>query len=313
MLARRAEEPGVPVLLLGFNRPEFLRRNLQSLERLGDGIQLYAALDGPRPGRSEDVAAIGHCRELLARSNQTSRDRVLLRERNLGCGRAVSDAITWFFSHVTEGVILEDDCLVSQEFWPFARRALAALRSDSSVGHISATNFVPPELISDVHSLARLSRYPNVWGWATWRDRWEGYKLQCDWSTVRRNLEALPPLERLSWSLMLQSASVGLVDTWDYQWMLHNWAAGRLALSSNINYVQNIGVNQGAHRSKRTRTLETHSISPLDRLQSPLLSSLEVDVRADEWEARYRFDTTLRGTTHRLAATLKLALRRATL
>lgn len=313
MLNRRAEEPGVPVLLLGFNRPEFLRRNLQNLERVGDGIQLYAALDGPRPGRSEDVSAIRHCRELLDASSQTSRDRLLFRERNLGCGRAVSDAVTWFFSHVTEGVILEDDCLVSSGFWPFVRRALGALRADSSVGHISATNFVPPERISDVHSLARLSRYPNVWGWATWRDRWEGYRLRYDWPTIRRNLEALPPLERLSWSLMLQSASDGLVDTWDYQWMLHNWAFGRLALSSNINYVQNIGINQGAHRSKKSRTLDTYSISPLDPSQAPLHSSPDVDVRADEWEARYRFDTTLRGTAHRLAATLKLLARRTAL
>ena len=36
---------------------------------------------------------------------------MLFREENLGCGKAVSSALTWFFDHVEQGIILEDDCI----------------------------------------------------------------------------------------------------------------------------------------------------------------------------------------------------------
>lgn len=32
-------------------------------------------------------------------------------QKNLGCKIAMSNAITWFFENVEEGIILEDDCL----------------------------------------------------------------------------------------------------------------------------------------------------------------------------------------------------------
>ena len=35
----------------------------------------------------------------------------LYRQKNLGCKIAMSNAITWFFENVEEGIILEDDCL----------------------------------------------------------------------------------------------------------------------------------------------------------------------------------------------------------
>lgn len=55
---------------------------------------------------------------------------------------AVSSAITWFFQHVEEGIILEDDdVLPSTEFYPYCSELLQRYHSDPRIMMISADNF----------------------------------------------------------------------------------------------------------------------------------------------------------------------------
>jgi len=36
----------------------------------------------------------------------------------------MSEAISWFFEHEPEGIVLEDDCLPADSFWGFVRLGL---------------------------------------------------------------------------------------------------------------------------------------------------------------------------------------------
>ena len=100
-----------PVLLLIFNRPETTARVFQRI-REARPPRLYLASDGPRAekvGESETV--LGLREELLSAIDWPCELQTLFRDDNLGCARAVSGAITWFFEHEEEGIILEDDTL----------------------------------------------------------------------------------------------------------------------------------------------------------------------------------------------------------
>src|SRR5205823_11871353 len=97
----------------------------------------------------------------------------LFRDRNLGCREAVSGAITWFFEHEPEGIILEDDCLPAAGFFPFCAELLERFRADTRIMAICGSCY------ADSGPLYRasyyFSYYADPWGWATWRRAWLHY------------------------------------------------------------------------------------------------------------------------------------------
>ena len=87
-----------PVLLVGFNRPDDMADLINHL-RPHAPTRLYLAVDGPRPhveGEVQRVAQTQATRELVDWDCEV---HTLFRDKNLGCGRGVSGAITWFFEH----------------------------------------------------------------------------------------------------------------------------------------------------------------------------------------------------------------------
>ena len=109
--------------------------------------------------------------------------KTLFREKNLGCGVAVSEAISWFFEHIEQGIILEDDCLPNNSFFEFCDTLLDIYRDNSQVSAISGNNFqqYPMALEEDYY----FSAFPSSWGWATWRRAWEGFEFNIDsWAII---------------------------------------------------------------------------------------------------------------------------------
>lgn len=93
------------------------------------------AADGPRAdhrgGEGEKVRAVRNY--ILSSIDWNCEVKTLFRDENLGCKRAVSSAIDWFFSHVEEGIILEDDCVPDQSFFPFCQELLERYRMISGL------------------------------------------------------------------------------------------------------------------------------------------------------------------------------------
>lgn len=160
-----------PVVLIVFNRPDLTSAAVARLARVAPPHVMVVA-DGPR-----DAAERDRCEQTLAavRTGITWDCRVqwCVSETNLGCSQRVQTGLDWVFSHVGEAIILEDDIEVSDQFFGYATDALCRWRDDAGVGAITARN----ELI--VHGDAGgdvLTFRSNVWGWATWADRWQDYR-----------------------------------------------------------------------------------------------------------------------------------------
>ena len=111
-----------PILFLIFNRPDLTRQVFRTIQEQRPA-RLYIAADGPRPHKSGEDQLCGETRSVVEEVHWECDVRKLYREENLGCGRAVSEAITWFFNQEREGIILEDDCLPDASFYPFCRES----------------------------------------------------------------------------------------------------------------------------------------------------------------------------------------------
>lgn len=244
---QREESPPLdtPILLLVFNRPEKTRRVLEAIAGQRPN-RLYIACDGPRPGNTRDVEKVAAVKQLLEQFDWPCHVKRLYQKDNLGCGLGVSTAINWFFDQEPCGIILEDDCLPNNSFFRFCQDNLDYHRNNLQVWSING--YLPSQFSSPDESY-RFSRMANVWGWASWADRWAHYTFKPTLSDQQfADIAAwLPkPGHVQFWRKSYQRIADGTLDTWDYQWVLTILLHRGLTISPGVPLVDNIGFDEEA-------------------------------------------------------------------
>lgn len=229
-----------PILYLVFNRPNETALTFAKIREIKPS-RLFIASDGPRLNNQLDIEKCRMVQEIISEGLNWNCDvRYLIRENNLGCGRAVSQAIDWFFHQVEYGIILEDDCLPSNTFFPFCAELLKKYKDTDQVTHISGHNTQMGYKRGNYDYY--FSRIVNIWGWATWSRAWKNYQFNYE------NVELLEkhPMRQNFPILDLKDFVSGAIDTWDTQWLFTNFINNNFSISPNINLVHNVGFNQNA-------------------------------------------------------------------
>lgn len=278
------EQLDTAVLFLVFNRPETTRQVFGSI-RQARPSRLYVAADGSRdPGEHESCNL---AREIATAVDWPCSVRTLFRDKNLGCGLAVSGAIDWFFEHEDEGIILEDDCLPDQSFFRFCEEILGRYRNNSAIMMISGEYYYGRH--GRPLSSYFFSRYNGTWGWATWARAWN-----CNDRTMRhwpelRNSDWLMRVGdghrdfRDFWTEVFDTVYQGRIDIWDHQWTYSCWLADGITVLPSRNLIKNIGFGSNATHTKA----DSGWIGdlPLEALSFPLVHPVELerDQIADRW------------------------------
>jgi hypothetical protein len=239
----------VPVLLLVFNRPELTARAMDAI-RAARPSRLYIAGDGPRRNKANDAELVASTRAIVMNHiNWSCEVSTLLRDDNLGCGRAVSRAIDWFFDHEEEGIILEDDCVPSGSFFRYCEELLNRYRDDARVMAIAGTDVIH-ERGSELSY--HFSRFSLMWGWATWRRAWRLYDYEMQtWPGRKASgfLETIGLGDRdfvRTFKRLFDASYAQSMNAWDYQWIYCCWANSGLTALPSVNLVQNIGFGPDA-------------------------------------------------------------------
>ena len=129
----------VPVLLLTWRRPDTTRQVLDALRPVLPS-KLYVASDGPR--NEAEAKAVQATRDLVGELvDWPCQLRTRFRPENQGCQLGVSSAITWFFEQEESGIVLEDDCVPHQDFFPYCCELLERYRHDTRIWCISGDNY----------------------------------------------------------------------------------------------------------------------------------------------------------------------------
>jgi hypothetical protein len=241
-----------PVLFLVFNRPSTTKRVFEQIRR-AQPSRLFVAADGPRLDRAGEAERCAEVRKIIDGVDWECEVRTLFRGDNLGCRKAVSSAIDWFFENVEEGIILEDDCLPSQSFFHFCAELLDRFRDDSRVMQISGSNYLSVTLKESYY----FSKYGPIWGWATWKRAWKLYDVEMQlWPLVKQN--------RLHYDFCFDESEVavreqtfdavyaGKIDTWDYQWVFARLINSGLSITPAHNLITNIGFSDDATHTKNS-------------------------------------------------------------
>jgi len=263
-----------PILFLTFNRPDTTRIVFNEILKVRPA-QLYIAQDGPRKNKPGETEKCRQVREIFKHVNPDCAVKTLFRENNLGCKEAASSAITWFFENVSEGIILEDDCLPHPDFFRFCREMLERYRDNEKIMHISGDNFNFGEKAGN--SSYYFSKFVYIWGWATWHRAWRHYDLDMKtWPEfVKQNrMSEISKYRRLRerWTETLQNTYLGKTNAWDYQLMCAIWNQNGLCINPNVNLVANIGFGKGAtHTTNKKSKLAVVESCAIDEITHPLI------------------------------------------
>jgi hypothetical protein len=261
-----------PILLVIFNRPDTTQIVFDQIKKIQPAA-LYVSADGPRENRPGDKALCEAARQIVNQVDWPCQVKTLFRDHNLGCRQAVSQGISWFFSEVESGIILEDDCLPDFTFFNFCDLLLKKFDKEEQIMHISGNNFLTK---ADVTNSYYFSNLAFIWGWATWRRAWQLYDVDMqDFSSFlqagRINELHLKHFYRKKYLRYFKGIIDHSIDTWDYQWQYTIWKNHGVCVTPAANLVTNIGFNQHA----------THTSSKKNRLMNMPVHSIDLTTHPD--------------------------------
>jgi hypothetical protein len=251
----------------------------------------------PAGAAPELVERVQTTRALLERVDWACELQTQLADAHLGLDARVVSGLDWAFGLAEEAIVLEDDCVPDPSFFRFCEAMLVRHRHEPRVMSISGSAPMTvvggraggdPRADGDPGAGGnprgfRYSRYPLIWGWATWRRAWRLYDPElAAWPELRDRgwLERLLGNEQAAayWAYMFEQTFRGQ-GTWDYGWILTCWRRQALSVHPGVNLVSNVGFGKGA-----TNTLSSDDILssvPTTPATFPLRGPAEMSPDAD--------------------------------
>ena len=225
----------IAVLMLFFNRSESFEKVFKEVKK-AKPTRLFLYQDGPR--NKNDMPGILACREIVKDENidwecQVERHYC---EKNQGCDPSGYLSHKWAFSMADKCIILEDDVVPSQSFFPFCKEMLDKYENDNRITMVCGFN--EDEISPNIREDYFFTSVFAIWGWASWKrviDQWDdSYSFLQDQQMVHQ-LETLikerhfradfmkmcqdhahsgkPYFESIFWSTMLLNHGLAIMPT----------------------------------------------------------------------------------------------------
>lgn len=240
-----------PVLFIIFNRPSTTEVVLEEI-RKAKPKKLFIAADGPRKGRPGDNEKCQAARAVASKIDWDCEVKTLFRDENLGCGRGPAGAISWFFDHVEEGIIIEDDVKPAPEFFRFCAEMLERYRDDTRVMEIAGAS-LPNSIMKNSPYSYFFSDWDNIWGWATWKRAWKHFDYEIkNYPEVTKkgyllsNYSSIYERYHLEYMLDRSYYENDKITWWDPQWGFARKINSGLVIIPTKNMIVNLGFGADA-------------------------------------------------------------------
>ncbi len=247
----------ISVLIVFFNRPDFLARAFEAI-RQARPARLFLYQDGPRSNR--DVPGIEACRKVFEGIDWPCEVHRLYQERNYGCDPSGFIAQRWAFSLTDKCIVLEDDDVPTLSFFRFCKEMLDRYENDERIGMIQGFNQeeqTPDAGGSDYFFTTNFS----IWGWASWSrviNQWEEQYSWLNDDDAVAKICALVKERKLRKDFLPMAKAHKASGKAFYETIFHAHLLlnSQLAIAPRVNLLSNLGVtNDSTHFAGSIRTL----------------------------------------------------------
>lgn len=251
-----------PVVLIIFNRPLLTQKVFEEIKKIKPE-QLFIISDGPRnEGERKTVEEV---RRVAEQVDWTCKVSKKYSDNNLGCRMSVSSGLDWVFSQVDRAIILEDDCVPHQSFFPYCEELLEKYQNNDKLMHITGSNLLLDRKVTKDDYF--FSRYMCPWGWATWKRAWKKYNVTMSlWKSDTKTLQHILKQDKkaiLFWEEIFDNVYENKIDTWDHQWTYAIWSHDGYTIMPKKNLIRNIGFGTHATHTRYANHFENMPTSTL--------------------------------------------------
>lgn len=286
-----------PILFITFNKLDTTKKILKKIIEVNPKYLIIAS-DGPRNNKEEKV--ITNLRHYFEKEIQFDFIQIYS-DINRGCKEGVTHAINKSFELFDELIIVEDDTLPTSKFFYFCEKLLKIYKEDKKVNLVSGYNYLSKSKTKDPFYF---SKYSMIWGWATWKDRWEERELlnknSLDYFEKNKADNLFTSKEEKKYFMDHFSDVInGYLDTWDFGLVFSNFYKNKLTIVPKYNLVKNIGLGHksATHtKSKLSFKIVTFNLC-LDLFQSLNLNYIN-PVASSSNDSNYRNKVLLKNTIY---------------
>ena len=262
----------IPVVVIIFNRPDKTKILYESLKYYKPS-KLLIISDGPRNSFKDEKEKVAQSRKVFEKIDWECEVLFNISETNLGCRERIISGLNWVFDREEKAIILEDDCIPSEEFFTFMELMLSKYQANKKISSVCGTNFLPDW--SKTKDSYLYSKYCHVWGWGTWKDRWEKIDFNLDRLDEIKKTKFLKGYlgtfrAYLYWHWIFNNVKKKKIDSWAYIWNFTNFINKSISIIPVTNLLSNIGIGKD---SSHTRSLPYKYITAQEskkKLQFPL-------------------------------------------
>ena len=209
----------IPVFFIGFNRPDLARHVLSRLRIAVSTVFTLRLMDQEKE-MNRDLELCLSMRSLINDVDWAGEKVVCERPRNLGCGCAVSEAISWFFQHVDRGIIIEDDCLPDPSFFSYCEENVDRYADDRRIWTVAGTSLIPLVPIRrEISLFLKICRNLGKWPRGEEPGRITITIPSLAWQSGGTSFVTTGEnaVEYRYWVHILEMMFQGKIDTWDFQ------------------------------------------------------------------------------------------------
>ena len=209
--------------------------------------------DGPRAGNEKDMEGIKRCREIVDNIDWECTVHKNYHDKNMGCDPSTFRAQKWAFEIVDKCVVLEDDMVPNQSFYPYCKELLDKYEYDERVNHICGVNG-----LGDTTSCPNdyLFSFYGTGAWASWRrvaKGWDTTYSFLDKEYYMKNIKMhLPHIVDLEKAKMRRETGF---EWWEVLLAYNSYLNNRLVIIPKVNLVSNIGVTPEATHGSQLRLM----------------------------------------------------------
>lgn len=243
-----------PVLFIFYKRHKIIKKTFPMI-LASKPEKIYLFQDSPKSERDKEKCSLSRSliENIMRRVSWKCKIKKYYSKRHLGCGLGPSTAISWLFKHEKEGIIVEEDALITKSFALFASEMLKKYRKDKKIMMISGINSLE-NWKSGIQSY-HLSKYGSLCpAWATWRRAWKMFRYEIHEEDIGEleKIRAWLKNDKYFFYLLksLKKAKNGKTEAWDFQWHFSRHENHGFSIVPSKNLVRLLGYDSDATHTK---------------------------------------------------------------
>lgn len=166
----------IPIIYIFYKRPDLVKQTFLPIKRIKPKV-LYICQDGPK-NIDEKRKVIEARKVVLEMIDWDCKLVKIFRDKNQGLMGHIPDALDQFFKNYDYGIYIEEDVLVSDEFFKFQKEMLEKFKNNEKILGVNGFNPFGDKINTNYSYF--LTQVASVWGMGIYKRLWDKYNLYCD-------------------------------------------------------------------------------------------------------------------------------------